>query len=268
MSLKTDLHGKIPEKELEKLPNRFDIIGDIAIVVIPEELGKYKPEIASAIMQRMGNIRTVLNKTSKLESDHRVADFEILAGESTGTTHREFGFVYRIDVKRSFFNPRLGFERKRIASQVKPNESVLIPFSGVGPFVIPAAATGADVVAVEMNPFACLSLKENCKLNKLEEKIHIINADASHIPKMIKSEFDRAIIPTPYGMDHFLEKISSMVRTGGDVHFYTFKPREDIPGLITRYENMGFEVKFHRRCGNVAPGISRWVFDLKKRPQT
>ena len=39
---------------------------------------------------------------------------------------------------------------------------------------------------------------------------------------------------------------------------------EEIPELISKYEGMGFEVLFHRRCGNVAPGISRWVFDLKK----
>lgn len=264
MSLKDELQGIIPGKELEKLPNRFDIIGDIAVVSVPEGIKRYKPEIAAAIMEQMHNVRTVLNKVSKLEGNRRVADFEILAGDSTETIHREFGFAYRIDLKRSFYNSRLGFERKRIASKVEFGESVLIPFAGVGPFVIPAAAAGARVIAVEMNPFACISLRENCRLNKVKEHVSIINADAKSIPNMLKNDFDRAIIPTPYGMDHFLESISSLIRTGGHVHFYTFKPKEDIPELIERYGNMGFELEFHRRCGNVAPGISRWVFDLKK----
>ncbi|TQD28377.1 class I SAM-dependent methyltransferase family protein [Methanolobus vulcani] len=264
MSLKDELKGKIPEKELEKLPKHFDIIGDIAVVSIPEELTNYKNEIASAIMGRMQNIKNVLNKVSKLEGNKRVADFEIIAGNSTETIHKEFGFSYKIDLRQSFFNGRLSYERKRVASLVKAGEKVLVPFSGVGPFAIPAAAAAASLVAVEMNSAACKSFTKNCKLNKLEDKIHIINADANSIPNLLKTEFDRAIIPTPYGMDHFLETISPLVKEGGFIHFYTFKPKEVIPELIERYEGMGFEVLFHRRCGNVAPGISRWVFDLKK----
>ncbi|WP_340820066.1 RsmD family RNA methyltransferase [Methanolobus sp. WCC4] len=264
MSLKDELIGIIPEKELEDLPNRFDIIGDIAIVSVPEELRSYNEEMARAIMGMMQNIRTVLNKISKLEGNRRVADFEIITGNGTQTIHREFGFSYRIDLKQSFFNARLSYERKRIASLVKAGENVLVPFSGVGPFAIPAAAAGAKVVAVEMNGDACRSFTENCRLNKVQDNVQVINADANSIPNMLNMEFDRAIIPTPYGMDHFLERISSLVRTGGHVHFYTFKPKEEIPELIERYEDMGFEVLFHRRCGNVAPGISRWVFDLRK----
>ncbi|MBN2111233.1 MAG: class I SAM-dependent methyltransferase family protein [Methanosarcinaceae archaeon] len=265
MSLKDELKGKIPGNELERLSDRFDIIGDIAIVSVPENMNNYKQEIARAIMKRMQNVKAVLNKISKLEGDRRVADFEIIAGDSTETIHTEFGFAYRIDLKKSFFNSRLGFERKRIASKVKAGEEVLIPFAGVGPFAIPSASAGAKVLAVEMNPDACRCLKENCRLNKIKENVSIINADANDIPNMLKTDFDRAIVPTPYGMDHFLGSISSKVRKGGHVHFYTFKPREDIPGIVGRCEDMGFELEFYRRCGNVAPGISRWILDLIKK---
>ncbi|WP_407355132.1 class I SAM-dependent methyltransferase [Methanolobus sp. WCC5] len=264
MSLRDELKGIVPQNYLSKLPNRFDVIGDIAIVSVPQGMETYNEDIARVIMERMQNIRTVLNKTSKLEGDHRVANLEIIAGESTETIHREFGLAYSIDLKRSFFNGRLSFERKRVASLVRSGEKVLVPFSGAGPFAISAAKTAATVVAVEMNRHACKYFAINCKLNKVERNIHVINADASSIPNMLRTGFDRAIIPTPYGMDHFLESISTLVKPGGYIHFYTFKPKEDIEGLIQRYGNMGFEVLFHRRCGNVAPGISRWVFDLKK----
>ena len=46
------------------------------------------------------------------------------------------------------------------------------------------------------------------------------------------------------------------------VHFYTFRPKEQIPGLIAAYEEKGFTVRYSSSCGNVAPGISRRVFDL------
>jgi tRNA (guanine37-N1)-methyltransferase len=82
---------------------------------------------------------------------------------------------------------------------------------------------------------------------------------------MLKTEFDRAIIPTPYGRDEILEIVAPMVKKGGMVHFYTFKKRHQIEGLIEKYESLGFDVELFRKCGNVAPGVSRWAFDLRLR---
>jgi tRNA (guanine37-N1)-methyltransferase len=81
---------------------------------------------------------------------------------------------------------------------------------------------------------------------------------------MINRTFDRAVVPTPYGMDKILETIADAVRMGGVVHFYTFKKRQQIEGLSKKYMDMGLEVRLCRRCGNVAPGVSRWAFDLVK----
>lgn len=266
--IKTDKEDIARENSGSKFPGNilkhYQVIGDIAIVSVPEEMGDRKSEVASAIMDRSHKVRTVLNKVSKLEGDRRVADFEILAGDSTETLHREFGFAYRLDLRKVFFNPGLGSERRRVASLVRPGEHVLVPFCGVGPFAIPAAAAGAEVVAVEMNSDACKWLAGNCRLNKVEGNIHIINADAGCIARLLRCSFDRAIVPTPYGMDHFLETICPLVKPEGNIHFYTFKVEEQIPGLIEEYNRMGLDVEHYRRCGNVAPGVSRWVFDLKK----
>lgn len=264
MSLRDELEAIVPQNHLCKIPKRFDVVGDIAIVSVPQAMESYNEDIAKAIMHRRQNIRTVLNKTSKLEGECRVASHDIIAGEITETIHQEFGLVYRIDLQQCFFNGRLSYERKRVASLVRSGEDVIVPFAGVGPFAIPAAKHAANVVAVEMNCNACKYLSVNCKLNKVQKNIHVINADACNISNMLRAEFDRAIIPTPYGMDFFLEIVSTLVKPGGYIHFYTFKSKEEVYALIKRYENMGFELLFHRRCGNVAPGISRWVFDLKK----
>lgn len=293
MSLREQLKGLVDEEVLSHVPNSFDVIGNIAITSFPEELEAYKGEIAGLILKKRGNLRTVLNKVSKMSGDHRVADFEILLGNSTETVHRENGYAYNVDVRKSFFNPRPYSERARVAAQVRPGENVIIPFAGVGPFVLPAAGKGAFVLAIEKNPEACTCLKENIRLNRLEDRILALEGDADEISKLMERfwhslaegilsefrflqpeperagakqqyEFDRAIIPTPYGMDHFLEKIAQFVRIGGLVHYYTFKKEYQIPGLIEAYEKMGFEVRFYRRCGNIAPGVSRWAFDLLK----
>ena len=86
------------------------------------------------------------------------------------TSHKEFGFVYHLDVTRVFFNSHLGHERMRVASQVKAGESVLVLFAGVGPFAVPLAARGAQVVALEKNREACLWLAENVRLNGAGEE--------------------------------------------------------------------------------------------------
>ncbi len=264
MTLKTRMECIVPEPLLHLVPNSFDIIGNIAVISIPPGLDEYKAQIAQAIILKHGNISTVLNKVSMLEGEDRVGRYEILSGTTTRTEHREYGFRYRLDVNEVFFNPHLSYERFRVASQVMDGEHILVPFCGVGPYVVPVASRGACVVAVEKNQKACRWLAENVRLNRVDTKVSIICGDASHIPIMVRGSFHRAVLPIPYGMDHFLYEISGLVKVGGIVHFYTFKKQYQIQELLKEYQDNGFDVVFYRSCGNVAPGVSRWVFDLKK----
>lgn len=140
-------------------------------------------------------------------------------------------------------------------------------FCGVGPFAIPIAAKGIKVLALEKNWDACRWLAENSRSNKVEENIDIICADAFNMSGILKWKnkvFDRIITPTPYGQDHILESVLPLTKSNGMIHFYTFKKQFQIEGLIGRFEDMHLHVDFCRRCGNVAPGVSRWAFDLAK----
>lgn len=264
MGLKGDLNGVIPVDKLKYLSNRFEVIGDIAILSLRHELDEYKHQIAGTIISRRRNIYTVLNKITKIAGGTRTARYETLAGTTSVTLHREFGFEYRLDVGTTFFSSRLAYERKRVIDQVRACEQVLVPFCGVGPFAIPAAAKGAQVVAVEQNPETCRWLSENVWLNKVNKRITIINGDAFDTSLLPHRDFDRAIVPAPYGMDAIVEVIAPVVKTGGMIHFYTFKKRHQIPKLVEEYETRGLGVEFYRSCGKVAPGVSRWVFDMKK----
>ncbi|WP_440955207.1 class I SAM-dependent methyltransferase [Methanosarcina sp. Mfa9] len=272
MNLQDELKGIVEDALLDRVPKRFDYIGDVAVISIPPELETYRGDIAEKLVSMRGNTRAVLNKVSRLEGKHRVAGFELLLGDSTETVHRENGYAYRLDVRKVFFNPRLYWERGRVAAKVIPSENVLIPFCGVGPFVLPAAGKGAGVLAIELNPDACACLRENIRLNRLDEKITVVQGDAEEVFRQLEpgismpeQGFDRAIVPTPYGLDRSLGEVAGLVRTGGSIHFYTFKAESQLSGLIEEYEKMGLRVEFFRRSGNVAPGISRWAFDLVKK---
>ena len=223
-----------------------------------------KKTIATTLLARRRNLYTVLNKVTKVSGDSRTARYEILAGGTTVTLHREFGFEYRLDVGKTFFSSRLAYERKRVTDQVRSGERVLVPFCGVGPFVIPAAAHGAQVVAIEKNEGAFPWLLENISRNKVGRNITAFKGDAFDTPLLAHDDFDRTIIPTPYGMDEILDVIALRVKSGGMIHFYTFKKRHQIPKLVEDFIMRGLFPVFYRSCGNVAPNVSRWVFDLKK----
>lgn len=262
MGLIRHLEGVIPAEVLPYVSDHFEVIGDVAILTLPVELDPYGRTIAESIVSSRKNIYTVLNKHEKISGTLRTAQYELLLGNTTITVHHEFGFAYRFDVTRSFFTTRMASERKRVTEQVEPGERVYVPFAGVGPFVIPAAARGADVTAVEINPDAFRWLAENIRLNRVGKNCHAHEGDAGDISALPVQKFDRIIIPAPYGMDNALETLVPFVSEGGMVHYYTFKTKEEIPALLDSYKTHGLDVIYHAPCGNVAPGVSRWVFDL------
>ena len=264
MSLRYDCEGVVPPSILPLVPGRFDVIWDIAILSIPDELMPFSAAVAGMITSRRKNIRTVVRKSAMVAGDSRIARFEILAGTGTETLHREYGFSYRLDIAQAFFAPRLASERRRVTDYVRPGERVLVPFAGVGPFAIPAAAKGGIVTAVEQNPEAFRYLAENAAANGVADRMTLISGNAFDTSLLPEQEYDRAIVPSPYGHEHILGVLSPVVRNGGMIHFYTFKKRHEIAALAEHYIAAGLPVQAVRRCGNVAPGVSRWAFDLRK----
>jgi tRNA (guanine37-N1)-methyltransferase len=264
MGLKEQLERIVPADALRYMSSHFNVIGDVAIIAIPPELDSYRAAIAHAIRSGRRNIGTVLCRVSGSAGPARIATYEILSGGRTVTTHHESGFTYRLDVRTVFFNPRMATERCRVTGQIQPDELVLLPFCGVGPFAVPAAARGAMVTALEQNPEACRWLAENTRLNGVADRVTIIRGDAFDSSIYPNQIFDRAIVPIPYGRDAILDLIAALVRTGGRIHFYTFRNRRQSERLEQEFERKGMSVVLRRRCGNVAPSVSRWVFDMKK----
>ena len=264
MGLKDQLRGIIPDRALCHLSDHFDVTGDIAVLSLSPELIGYEATIAQAIISKRRTIKTVMNKISRLDGCNRTARYEILAGRDTVTVHHEYEFTYQLDVGTVFYNPRLASERKRVTDQVQSGEQVIIPFCGVGPFVIPAAARGGRILAVEKNPEAYRWLARNVQLNGVQDRVTTLPGDAFDTSLLPVYLSDRAIIPTPYGMDTIFDVLASRVKPGGIIHFYTFKNRNQADALAGEFTLKGFEVVVQRRCGHVAPSVSRWVFDLVK----
>ena len=263
MSLHDLLKDKLSQEKLSLIPKGFEVIGDIAIINIPSAVDDEKYLIAEALAYHRKHVKIVLRKLHKIEGEARAGEFEILLGDRTTTIHRENNCVFCVDVAKTYFSGKMAHERNRIAQQVKDGEDVLVMFAGVGPFLIPIKKSrNVDITGLDSNPAACAFLRKNCALNGIDANIIIGNANS--IPKLFKKPFDRIVMPAPYGKDYFLNLAGSSLKPRGIVHFYTFKKDFEIAHFKRLLEERGWHIEFYRNCGNVAPRVSRYVFDLGK----
>ncbi|MEK6987582.1 MAG: tRNA (guanine-N1)-methyltransferase, partial [Candidatus Thermoplasmatota archaeon] len=160
----------VPERLRPSLPTSFDVIGDIAVLKIPEELLPHRTEIAEAILAWNSKVKVVAQDHG-VSGELRVRRLEILAGEDrTTTVHVEYGLRYRADVARAYFSPRLATERLRVTEQVRPGEIVADPFAGVGPYAILIAKRRRPtrVHASDANPVAVDLLRQNVAANRAQ----------------------------------------------------------------------------------------------------
>jgi len=244
-SLADALKDAFSAEELDSLTTSFDIIGDIAIVEIPEGLEPKEKEIGNALLKVHKNIRTVLKKLGPMEGEYRVRKVKCIAGEDRTTTlYKESGAVMELDVAKVYFSVRLSHERTRISSLVKPKEKILALFAGVGPFplVIAKEHPGTQIVAIELNPDAVASMEKNIKRNKANN-IKAVLGDAREVVMRDYRNFaDRVLMPLPKGAYDFLDVAFAGVKDGGVVHFYTFAESKDPFGdAVAKAENAAKE---------------------------
>jgi len=226
-SLIEALEGKLPPHLLASLPKSIDIIGEVAVVEIPKELEQYRSQVGEAFLAMHKNVRTVLAKSSAIGGPYRVREFEVIAGANeTETVYHEHGCAYRLDVAKVYFSPRLAYERERVSNQVKENELVLDMFAGVGPFSILIAKKHAQVkvYAIDINPEAVNYLKQNIVLNKVQDRVILLQGDAKKLVKgKLVGSFDRVIMNLPAEAIAYVDTACETLKPeGGVIHFYDF----------------------------------------------
>ena len=207
-------------------------LGDL--VIIDEEDDERAHEIADAVMASDVPCDTVLNRASPIEGELRVRRWEVLAGDGTETVHREYGHEFRLDVAEVYFSPRLATERRRVVEQVEPGESVVDMFAGVGPYAIPMAARGADVVACDLNERAIEFLRENAERNGVADRITAIAGDVRELGAEYTGTADRLVMNLPHSADAFLDTAVTLAGEECVIHFYDIQHEDDPFGPGTR----------------------------------
>lgn len=225
-------YGKTATKQLTK---SFDIVGDIAIVEIPERLSHYDDKVAEAVMQIHPNVKVVAKKLGAMSGEFRVRPLEVIGGENrTVTVHKESGCVMKVDVARAYFSVRLSTERMRVANLAQAGENVLVMFAGVGPFalVIGKKQPLANIVGIELNSVAVDYAIENITLNKLNNVKMMCGDVKDIIPEKFVNWADRVVMPLPKSSSDFLDVAFKAAKNGATVHFYQIGDFENAKNTI------------------------------------
>lgn len=272
------LEGKLPPEELRLVPRSFDAVGDIAIMRVPREIYERRNQIAEAVMVVNNHIKTVLCQVAPVGGSFRLRKLRWVLGEKrTRTTYREHGCVLNVDLARTYFSPRLAYERMRIAKLVKPGEVVVNMFAGVGSFSIAIAkhSEARRIYSIDINTEAVALVKENAGLNKVEDKIVPMLGDARDlIEKDLQHIADRVLMPLPERAYAYLDAATLALKlTGGVIHYYDFihaDRNEDpiqkvVQKVSTRLKesNIRHGLEFSRVVRSVGPYWQQVVLDVK-----
>ena len=218
-------------------------LGDV--VIVDEDDSERAREIAQAVIESDLPARSVLNRASKIKGELRVRDWELLAERTdsdtevdrspTETVHREYGHEFLLDLDAVYFSPRLATERHRVVEQIQPGERVVDMFAGVGPFAIPAASRGADVVAVDLNETAIEYLRENAERNNVSDRITPITGDIREVAADYHGWADRLVMNLPHSANEFVETAVDLAGEECVIHYYDIQHDSEPfgPGIET-----------------------------------
>ena len=283
LGLKTLLSSVLEPSELRLLANGYDVVGDIAVLRIPETLEYKSSLVAEAIMQTNKHVKTVLCQVSPIAGTMRLRTLKWIRGEKkTETLHKEAGCIFKVDLTRSYFSPRLSYERMRIARQVKPHEVIVNMFAGVGCFsiIIAKYAEARSVYSVDINPAAIRYAEENARLNRVDGIVEPISGDAKEIiGRRLRNVADRVLMPLPEEAYDYMDcAVSALKPEGGWVHYYDFvhaardeEPVEKVRDKVSeKMRNLGlrFEVPTARIVRPVGPRWFQIVLDILVRDKS
>ena len=260
---------------MKKNPRSFDVLGNVAIVKFQKNFKlKDKKRFAQSLIKKQKPIKTVLEKKGKVKGRLRKIQTLHLAGEKTKEVlYKENNCFFRFNIDSTYFSPRLSNERKEIAGKIKKNDEVLVMFSGVNPFsIVIAKNSKAKVVSIEINREANKYAKLNVELNKLSDKIQIVQGDIKKIAKTFltqKRKFSVIVMPRPKLKETFLKQAFMLSKKGTKIYYYDFCKVDEIPKLKEKIKDEAkksrkkIRISSIKTSGEISPYKFRMRFDIK-----
>ena len=251
----------------------FNVMGSIAIINFPDNVSlKDKKNKANEILREHANIKTVLEKSGKFKGRLRKMETKYLAGEKNKEIlYKENGCLFRFNIDKTYFSPRLSNERKEISKLIKKGDDVLVMFAGVSPFsiVIAKNSKAKKVVSNELNREANKYGELNLELNKVKDKVILAKGDIKKYAKKTKEKFDVIVMPRPNLKDTFLKEAFVLSKYGTRIYYYGFCRTEDKNLIVEQIKEEAKKAKKKikilkiKPAGEIAPYKIRLRVDLK-----
>ncbi len=280
------LQNLIPKELHEIIPRSFDVIGEIAIIELNREdlapLRPYISDIGNSILQTHPNIRSVFEKASNISGVYRLRNLSHVAGiNTTQTLYRENHCVFQLDIAKTFFSPRLSFERNRIARlDTKFNHvgAIWDMFCGIGPFFIQIAKNHPESTffATDINQDAITYAHQNIIRNHLINSISCFQQDVKSITQnenfsRMEGKISRIIMNLPEKNIEFLPLLPPFLHPDGCLlHIYQFSEKnEDFQTIQNTFSqqlnNAGLivdKIENIRRVKPYSPALDTTVIDV------
>jgi len=274
--LKNALKDVFAKEEIEKVYSSFDIIGDIIIIKIPEELDGKKEIIAKILINKIKTVKTVFQQISSVQGEYRTRRLCFLIGINKSITeYREHGCIFKVDVLKTYFSPRLSTERLRVSKLIRNNEIIVNMFAGIGTYSIILAKKNPDciVYSIDSNPHATDLCIINSKLNKVQDRVIPILGNArTIISTQLKGKATRVLMPLPEQASEFIDSaIMALKNNKGIIHYFAhIKAKSKLNALEegklnchNNFQCYQYKIICGRVIREVGPRIYQTVFDLE-----
>lgn len=270
-SIQKTLSSLIPPELLRHLPVKWEKIGTVVTIRVPEELTQYKKIIGKAYAEALG-CSTTLNDIGGISGMYRNPVVEVIFGPSTTETiHIENGVRFKVDPQKIMFSSGNMSERRRMATIAHPDETVVDLFAGIGYFSLPMAVYSKPkkIVACEINPIAFSYLQKNVILNHVSSIVEPIFGDnRKTAPKDCADRVVAGFLKEP---QNFLQVAFECLRQGkGILHFHELVPAESIPTqplahieMVAQHFHRSIELLNVTNVKSYAPRIHHVVLDVR-----
>ena len=239
---------------------KYKKIGDILIIDKNYSDADYE-ELA-----KKHNVKTIM-KINHIQGTKREPVYQILYGSETETIHKENGCLFKLDLAKVMWSKGNNNERLRIAKLVGDGEVVIDMFAGIGYFSIPIGvhANPREVFSIEINPNSHYFLKENIRLNKLDNITPVLGDCMVETPK---HKADRIIMGYVKTTNHYLKVAIDSLNEGGILHYHETVPEKlvdtrPLERIVSQAGDREVEMLKLNKVKKYAPGVEHVVVDAR-----
>lgn len=251
-------------------------IGDILIV--DDKFGMDSQDMSDSVLEALAlkhKVKSII-KVDRIDGQKREPSISLLYGNETETVHKENGCLFNLDLSKVMWAKGNNNERLRIAKLVSEGETVVDMFAGIGYFSIPIGvhSKAKNIYSIEINPNSYHFLKNNIKLNRINEKadydrmIPILGDCAVETPKY---SADRVLMGYVKTTHHFLKPAMECVKDGGIIHYHETvpdnlietRPYERVKKAAWECGQREVEVLNIQKIKRYAPGVEHMVLDAR-----